>query len=161
MSIKTVFQKNDKNYIIECNSFQSFQKHEWYYSIFLSERYMAIIRAWLRFSLKDLLYLFEMHSAVYLSVYFFFFYFFLSFYVRLYVRRQNWFWKSLSMTDRGGEFSIFRKDNVRTDKRLDIFISIRPMTMQFGEQVHLEEMNQMRLIKQVLVSPSRQDHVKK
>ena len=60
-----------------------------------------------------------------------------------------------------GEFSIFQKDNVRTDKRLDIFISIRPMTMKFGEQVHLEELNQMRLIKQVLVSPSRQGHVKK
>ena len=145
MSIKIVFQKNDKNYIIECNSLQSFQKHEWYYSIFLSERYMVIIRAWLRSSLKDLLYLFEMHSAVQLSVFFFFFYFFLSFYVRLYVRLQNRFWKYLSMADRGGEFSIFQKDNVRTDKGLDIFISIKPMTMKFGEQVHLEE-NQMRLI---------------
>ena len=65
------------------------------------------------------------------------------------------------MADRGGEFSFSRKDNVRTDKSLDIFISIRPMTMKFGEQVHLEELNQIRLIKQVLVSPSRQDHVKK
>ena len=33
------------------------------------------------------------------------------------------------------------------------------MTTKFGKQVQLEELIQMKLIKQVLVTPSRQDQV--
>ena len=46
---------------------------------------------------------------------------------------------------------------VRIDIRIDI--SIKHITTQFGKQVHLQELTEMRLIKQVMVSSSRQDHV--
>ena len=42
---------------------------------------------------------------------------------------------------------------------LDPPLSIRPMAIKFGKQLHLEELHQMRLMKQVLATPSRQDHV--
>ena len=48
---------------------------------------------------------------------------------------------------------------VRIDIRIDISISIKHITTQFGKQVHLQELTEMRLIKQVMVSSSRQDHV--
>ena len=32
------------------------------------------------------------------------------------------------------------------------------MTTKFGKQIHLQDLTQMRLIKQVLVTSSRQDH---
>ena len=63
------------------------------------------------------------------------------------------------MADRGGEFNFFQGIHVRTDIRIDISISIRPMTIKFGKQVHLGKLMQMRLIKQVMVTSSRQDHV--
>ena len=55
------------------------------------------------------------------------------------------------MVDGGGEFSFFQGTRVRTDIRIDISISIRPMTSKFGEPGHI--------IKQVLAMPSRQDYV--
>ena len=72
-----------------------------------------------------------------------------------------WFWKSLHMADQGGEFGFSHGVHVRTDIRIDIyiFISVRPMATKFGKQEHLCEFTQMRLIKQVLVTLSRQDHV--
>ena len=63
------------------------------------------------------------------------------------------------MVDRGGEFCFFQDIHVRFDIRIDISISIRPMTTKFGRQVPLQDLTQMRLIKQVLVMPLRQDHV--
>ena len=58
------------------------------------------------------------------------------------------------MADRGSEFSFFR------GIRIDVFISVWPMTTNVGRQVHLEEFTQMRLIKQVLLTSSHQDHVR-
>ena len=56
------------------------------------------------------------------------------------------------MADRGGEFRFFQGIHVRIDIRIDISISIRHMTTNFGKQVHLQDLTQMRLIKQVLVT---------
>ena len=45
--------------------------------------------------------------------------------------------------------------NVNIDMKICISISIRPMTTLFGRHVHLEELTQTRLIKQVLVTSLR------
>ena len=63
------------------------------------------------------------------------------------------------MADRGSEFNFFHDIHVRIDIRIDITISIRPMTTKFGKQVHLQDLNQMILIKQGLVTSLCQDHV--
>ena len=65
------------------------------------------------------------------------------------------------MADWDCEFNFFQGIHVKIDIRIDISISIRPMTIKFGRQIHLEqkELTQMRLIKQVLVTLSRQDYV--
>ena len=63
------------------------------------------------------------------------------------------------MEDRGGEFSFFQGIYVRFDIRIGISISVRPMTTKFGKQVHLQDLTQMILIKQVLVTSLLQDHV--
>ena len=55
------------------------------------------------------------------------------------------------MVDGDGNFSFSRVIHIRMDIRIDISISIRPMTTKFGKQVHLEELTQIELIKQVLV----------
>ena len=65
------------------------------------------------------------------------------------------------MVDRGGEFSFFRGIYVRTDILIDISISMKPRTTKSGKQLHLGELTQMKLIKQVLVLSSRKDHVKR
>ena len=59
------------------------------------------------------------------------------------------------MADRGGEFSFFQGIYVRIDIRIGISISIRPMTTKFRKQ----DLIQMRLFKQVQMTPSCQDHV--
>ena len=65
------------------------------------------------------------------------------------------------MADRSGEeFSIFQGIYVRFDIRIDMSMSIRPVITKFGKQVHLQDLTQMRIIKQILVTPLRQDHVK-
>ena len=56
------------------------------------------------------------------------------------------------MADQGGEG--IQGIHVTTDIR-----TIRPMTTKFGKQKHLEELTQMRLIKQVLVTSAPQDCV--
>ena len=71
------------------------------------------------------------------------------------VNRYSRLLKSLNMADRDGEFSFFLGIHVR----IDISISIRPMSIKFGRQVYLQELTQMRLIMQVLMTPSGQDHV--
>ena len=63
------------------------------------------------------------------------------------------------MADRGGEFNFFSDVHVRIDIKIDISIFIRPMTSIFDKQIHSEELTQMRLIQQVLVTPSGQDQV--
>ena len=63
------------------------------------------------------------------------------------------------MADRGNEFSFFQSIRVKIDIRTDISISIKPMITRLAEQVHLQDFTQMRLIKQVLVTSLRQDHV--
>ena len=64
------------------------------------------------------------------------------------------------MADRGGGISFFQGIDAEIDLKIDISLSIKPMTTKFGKQVHLQESSQMRLIKQVLVTSSRQDHVR-
>ena len=60
------------------------------------------------------------------------------------------------MADRDRKFSFFQ----RIDKRIDIPISIRPMIANFGKQVRLQQdLIQMRLIKQMLVTSLRLDRV--
>ena len=63
------------------------------------------------------------------------------------------------MVDRDGEFSFFQGIHVRIGSRIDISISVRPMITKFGKHVHLQNLTQVRLIKQVLVTSLRQDHV--
>ena len=63
------------------------------------------------------------------------------------------------MADRGGEFNFFQGIQVRNDMRIDVSIFIGPMTTKFNKQVNLGKLTQIRLIKQVLVTSSLQDHV--
>ena len=49
---------------------------------------------------------------------------------------------------------------MRIDIGIDISISIGPMATKFDKQVYLEELTQMRLIKQVTVTSLIQDHLK-
>ena len=44
------------------------------------------------------------------------------------------------MGDRGGEFRFFQGIHVRIDIRIDISISIRPLTNKFDKQIHLREL---------------------
>ena len=75
------------------------------------------------------------------------------------LNQYSWFWKSLNMVDWGCEFSFFQGIHVGSDIRIDISISRRPMATKFGKHIHLEELTQMRLIKEVLVISSHQDHM--
>ena len=52
------------------------------------------------------------------------------------------------MAERGGEFSFFQSFHIRIDIRIDISLFIRLMITKFGKQVYLQDLNQMRLIKQ-------------
>ena len=55
------------------------------------------------------------------------------------------------MPDRSGEFSSFQDVHVRTDRKIDISVSIRPMVTKFATQVHLNNLTQMRMIKHVML----------
>ena len=74
-----------------------------------------------------------------------------------FVNGYTWFWIPLNMAKWGGEFSFFQGIHVSIDIRIYISISLKPMT-EFSKQVHLGELAQMRLIKQVPVTSSLQDH---
>ena len=65
------------------------------------------------------------------------------------------------MADRGSEFRFFQGIHVRIDITIDILISIKPIIAKFGKQLHLHDLAQMRLIKQLLVTLSHQYHVTK
>ena len=54
------------------------------------------------------------------------------------------------MLNRGGEFRFFQGICVRTARRIDISISIRPKTTKFEKPLHLQDLTQMRLIKLVM-----------
>ena len=56
------------------------------------------------------------------------------------------------MANLGGEFSFFRGIQVSIDLIIDISIFIKPATTKFGKQV--DQLTQMRLIKQVLIDTS-------
>ena len=75
------------------------------------------------------------------------------------VNRYSWFWNSLNMVDWGSEFSFFRSIHVRIDMKIGVAISIGLMTTKSDEQVHLKNLIQMTLIRQVLVKPSSQDQM--
>ena len=55
----------------------------------------------------------------------------------------------------------FVRIHIRIDVRIDISISIRSMVTEFNKQVNLQDLTQTRLIMQVLVVSSREDHVTK
>ena len=63
------------------------------------------------------------------------------------------------MEDQGGKFSFSQGIHARIDIGIDISISVRPMTNILDKEVHLEGLIQMKLIKQVIVTESRQGHV--
>ena len=63
------------------------------------------------------------------------------------------------MADQGSEFSFYQSILKGIHIRIDASISMRPMATKFSKQVHLEELIQMGLIKQVLVMPSPEDHM--
>ena len=67
--------------------------------------------------------------------------------------------KILKMVDQSGGCNFFQSIHARTDVRNDISNSIRTLTTKFGKHVHQGELTQMRLIKQVVVMLSRQDHI--
>ena len=61
------------------------------------------------------------------------------------------------MADSGGDFTFFQ--DVKIDIGIGISISIRPMTTKFDKLVHLQDLTQIRPIKQMLVMSLRQNHV--
>ena len=63
------------------------------------------------------------------------------------------------MAGLGSEFKFFQDIHVSIDIRVDISISIRLMTTKFAKQIHLQELTQIKLTKQVLVTLWHQDHV--
>ena len=63
------------------------------------------------------------------------------------------------MVDQGSAFSFFQSIHVRINIRIDMSISIRPMITKFGIQVHLQNLIQMRLIMQELVTSLHRNHL--
>ena len=64
------------------------------------------------------------------------------------------------MMDQGSEFSFPWGPHLKINIRIDICLSIRPTTTRLSNQVHLDELNQMKLIKQVQMTSSHEDHLK-
>ena len=60
------------------------------------------------------------------------------------------------MVDQGGESSFFPDIHESIDIRIDISISVRLMTTKCGKQVHLQDLNQMKLITPCQISTNRQ-----
>ena len=63
------------------------------------------------------------------------------------------------MADWGVDLGFFQDIHPRIDIRIDISIFKRPMISKFVEQLRLQDLAQMRLIKQLLLTSSRQDHM--
>ena len=64
------------------------------------------------------------------------------------------------MVDRGNEFSFFQVIHVRLYTRIEISVSIGPVVIKFGKQVHLQNLTHLKVIKQLIVTSLRQDHPK-
>ena len=113
----------------------------------------------LNVSLSNCLGVRETHNALQLPVFFFF-----SFFCESYkgLRNCKSVFPILKISQYGGSrqwAKFFQVLHAKIDIRIDISISIRSMTTKFGKQVHLEQLSQIRLIKQVLVTSSHQDQV--
>ena len=52
------------------------------------------------------------------------------------------------------DFGFFWDTQMQIDIRVDISISVRPMTIEFGTQVHLDESIDLRVISQILMMSS-------
>ena len=101
---------------------------------------MGFICACLLYAITELLLLRlrERHNVLQLPVFFFFFSFFCRSYPGLrncksvipYFKYLPIWWIEASV------FSFFQGIHIRIDKRIDIFISIRPMITKFGKQAH-------------------------
>ena len=63
------------------------------------------------------------------------------------------------MTYQGSDFSFSQGIHVRIHLEIDISISIRPMTTKLDNQEHLQDLTQMRPIRQGLVMSLHQDYV--
>ena len=63
------------------------------------------------------------------------------------------------MVDQGGESSFFPDIHESIDIRIDISISVRLMTTKCGKQVHLQDLNQMKLITPCQISTNRQKNL--
>ena len=61
------------------------------------------------------------------------------------------------MVDQGEKFSFFRDIHIKIDTRVDISISLRPMTTKFGKRLDIEELTNLRLERHVLVTSSPQN----
>ena len=69
------------------------------------------------------------------------------------VNRYSWLWKSVNMASKGYEFSFCGGNHAKIDMiKIDMSICISRMTTKFGEEVPLEELTQIKLIKQMLVT---------
>ena len=106
----------------------------------------------------------ETHNVLQLSVFFFFVSFFFLFFCQLYPGLWNCqsVFLILKVSQYGGSrpwVQRFQGIHVRIDIRINISISIRPMITKFGKQVQLEDLTQMDLKKQVLVTSLHQYHV--
>ena len=58
------------------------------------------------------------------------------------------------MEDRGGEFTFIQGIHLRTDIRIDISISIIPITTKFGKDGHLQEETNQAGAREVITSRS-------
>ena len=63
------------------------------------------------------------------------------------------------MADWKYKSSFLQGIHVRIDTKIDISISIKTITTKFHKQILLEELTQIRLIKQVLMTSSCEYHV--
>ena len=63
------------------------------------------------------------------------------------------------MADREGEFNFFQRIHVRIGIRIDFSISIRPMITRFGNQIHLQDLTQIRIIKAGTGDVIHKDHL--
>lgn len=54
----------------------------------------------------------------------------------------------------GLDFGFFWDTQIQIDIRVDISISVRPMTIEFGTQVHLDESIDLRVISQIFMMSS-------
>ena len=107
----------------------------------------------------------ETHNALQLPMFFFlFFFFFFSFFFQPHpgLRNSKWVFLILKILQYGKSrqwVPLFPSHPCKNWYKNYIFISIRSVITKFGKQVHLQDLTQMRLIKQMLVTSLWQDYV--